>query len=245
MYLTFVFFAAIILPIPILINRMKKKTAPYRAVVEGIVAGLMGAVFFMILSSVSGSSVFEEMQESIDYMAKTLASNPTMTEAMGMEKSTQGEKIALYTSIYKVAADLIPSTIGIMTAIASYIEYNILNRILRIKDPSLLPMSKFREFNLPRNMMFGWVVIYAVSWVLTEIELFSSNILFMNLTALFNFTFCIQGISLLFKFAYVKKAPKAIAVILALFLMASSMGKLVLMILGFADLILGLKRKLS
>lgn len=243
MYLTLVFFVALILPIPVMIQRMGKRVPPYRALLEGILAGVAGSVLIMIIASATGNRVFDTIQESIRYMAQTLAKDPMSTQLFG-EKTTEADRVDLLTQIYGQAADLVPSTICIFTAITAYIEYIILSRILKPAGVPAIRMPGFRDFDLPRNVIIGWVVIFLLSWILAKTGFGAGDLLYANINALFNFVFCLQGMSVIFMFCYRKRAPKAIAVILILFFLFSAFGKMVLLILGFADVLFRIKEKL-
>lgn len=243
MYLTLIFLAALLLPIPVMIQAMRKRLSPYRAVLEGIIAGVIGAIVIMILSSVSGSSIFSTIQESIRYMAEILSKDASIIEIMGKE-TTEAERFEFITELYGHAADLLPSSICIFTAIAAYIEYIILSKIVKPGGTPAYSMTKFREFDLPRNVLFGWLSIFLLSWIITKTGIMPNDLLYVNINALFNFVFCLQGMSVIFKFCFSKRAPKIIAVIIIIFFLLTGFGKLALMILGFADVIFKLKEKL-
>lgn len=243
MYLTFIFLAALALPVPVLIRSMGKRATPYKAVLEGIIAGAIGAVLIMILASATGNGIFDTIQESIRYLAETLAKDPTVGDLLGTE-TTEAERIELFTQVYGQAADLVPSTICIFTAIAAYIEYIILSKFVKPGSTYPMTMSKFREFDLPKNIIIGWVVLFLLSWIFTKTGVAVSELLYVNINALFNFVFCLQGMSVLFMFCHKKGAPKAIAVIIIILFLFSGFGKLVLLVLGFTDVIFRLKERL-
>ncbi|MCQ4637490.1 YybS family protein [Anaerovorax odorimutans] len=244
MYLTFIFIAALVLPVPVMIPAMGKKLSPYRVVLEGIFAGVIGSILIMIIASATGNGILDTIQESVRYMAQTVAKDPMIGELLGKE-TTETERVQLLIQVYGQAANLVPSTICIFTAIAAYIEYIILSRIVKPEGIPALRMPKFREFDLPRNVIIGWVVIFLLSWILAKTGMHAGELLYGNINALFNFVFCLQGMSVLFMFCYKRKAPKAIAVIIIIFFLFSGFGKLVLLILGFADVIFRLKEKLK
>ncbi|MEG0829503.1 MAG: DUF2232 domain-containing protein [Anaerovoracaceae bacterium] len=244
MYLSLAIFVAIFLPIPVISRAIIKRVPPYRAILEGIVGAAVGTTLVFILAAASGNSIFSIMSESIDYMAKILASNQALIESLDMTKATQAEKIVFFTNFYGEAADAIPSVICIIAAVSGYIEYIILSKIIKPGGSSAFPMAKFRYFSLPRKSILGWAIIYLFSWGITALGIWPDNVLYLNVSGLFNFTFCLQGMAVVFTFCYRKRIHQAIAVIIIAFLFISGIGQIVLLLLGILDLVIGLKGRL-
>ena len=103
MYLTLMFFTALLIPVPVMAGLMRKKKPPYRVVVEGAIAGISGALFIMILASSTGHSIFSEFQRNIHYMAKFLAEDPNASAFLGEELS-ESQRIEILTQVYERAA---------------------------------------------------------------------------------------------------------------------------------------------
>lgn len=243
MYLTFMFFTALLLPVPVIAGLLRKRIAPYRVVIEGTIAGMAGALFIMILASIAGRSLFSEFQDNIHYMAQMMAGDSTVIGILGTELS-ETQRIELLTQIYEQAAELIPSTIGMFTATGAYVEYLILSRMIKPAAGPALRMSRFREFDLPPNIVVGWAGLFLLSWILSGIETFPGELLQANINALFDFVFSLQGMSVIFMFCYKRGMPKAIAVIIILFLLFFGIGKMLLVILGLIDVIFRIKRQM-
>lgn len=242
MYLTLISFLIVLLPVPIILRMMAKHTAPFRAVLAGVLAAAAGTAAVMIIAAQSGQSVFSEMQEGIREITKALSENASLAEAMDIQDKSAAQRMAFFDEYYQTAAKALPASMCIMASVVSYLEYIILSKIYK-PGGTAIPMTPMRQLDLPRSALMAWALMYLLSWVLTTAEVFPNDILYININVLFDFVFCLQGISVLFYFVYQKKAPRAIAVILILFFMSTVFGKFVLLILGFADLILGLKRR--
>lgn len=243
MYLTLAFAAALLLPVPTIINRIMKRVPPYRAVLEGALAGAAGVLLVMILAAVSGESILSQIQGDISYIAQTLAADPNIKSALGAGM-TQEELANSLSMIYEQAAQLVPSTMGIFALAGAYVEYIILSRIIKPEGEAAIRMTPFRNFDLPRNIIAGWVVVFILSWLCTKIEAMPGELLYANISTLFDFIFCLQGMSVIFMFCHRRRAPKAIAVILILFFYFTGFGKIALMILGFADIIFRIKERI-
>lgn len=246
MYLPLIVLAVVLLPVPVIISAIAKDRPPYRAVLEGIFSAAAGAMLIMVTASASGTSIFDSIMDSVRGMARILVSDPAVRQAAGAEVS-QSELYRMITGVYEQAAKLFPASVCIMATAASYVEYILLSKVVKRKPGNrpARPMDKFRDFHLPRNAGIGWLGMVLLSWILMKADIAGMDLLYVNINALFNFVFCLQGISVLFMFVYKKGAPKALAVIITALFLFSGIGKLALMVLGLADLIFGLKEKLS
>ncbi|MCI8648334.1 MAG: DUF2232 domain-containing protein [Firmicutes bacterium] len=246
MYLSLIVLAVAVLPVPVIIRSIGRGQQPYRTVLEGIISAAVGAILLMVMASASGTSVFDSIMDSVRSMARIIASDPAVRQAAGASVS-QSELYRMVTDFYEQSARLFPATICVLSAVASYVEYILLSKVIKQKPGNrpARPMDKFRDFCLPRNAGICWLGMVLLSWALMKADIAGMDLLYVNINALFNFVFCLQGISVLFMFVYKKGAPKALAVIIAALFLLSGIGKLALMILGLADLIFGLKAKMS
>lgn len=244
MYLSLIMLAVAVLPVPVIINSIGKGRPPYRAVLEGILSAAAGAICIMILASAADTSVFDSIMDSVRSMAQIVAADPAVRQAAG-SKLTEAELYDMVIQVYERAAKLFPASVCVLSAVSSYVEYILLSKVVKRRPGKLpaLPMDKLRNFNLPRNAGIGWLGMLLLSWLLMKTGAAGMDLLYMNINALFSFVFCLQGISVLFMYSYKKGAPRAVAVIITALFLFSGIGKLVLMILGFTDLIFGLKEK--
>lgn len=244
MYASLALIVAMFAPIPTLITSIKGRVTPFRAVVNGIVAGAVGAMIVMIIAQLTGTNVFEELSEQTQLAAQSIASTPEMTEALG-DSITEADLVKSISDVYAEAIELLPTTICVLAAIASYIEYIILSKIYKPGGIVAIPMTKMREFDLPRNIVTIWMVLYLVSLLLTGRDGLDFDFVFTNVIAIFNMLFVLQGMSLVFMFCYSKRWPKAIAVIIIILLLGMNVGNLILEILGFSDVLFGFKKRMK
>lgn len=245
MYSSLLFFFILVVPIPIIAVRIKRGISPFKACLSGIIGGGIAVALVFIIAQVSGSGIGEELDLAIKDMAKLLAENDQMTKALGIEDSSTSEKIKLITEIYNVGAAILPSTLLIITAIVGYLESIIICRIVKNGEGLRLPMTPIREFSLPGNALMGWIIIFILSWISKAIGINGSDTLLANVDILFEFTFALQGISLIFFTAHIKHIVKVFPVILIIVLIIVPIGKTFLFIIGIADLILGLKGRVK
>ena len=109
------------------------------------------------------------------------------------------------------------------------------------KDPELRKMTPVREFSMRRQAFLCWFGIYLLSYLLTLTDFSAGQMVYANIDYLFRMAFAYQGISFIFYFVYMKKWPKAVALIAVILLMTQNLGVMGLYLLGFLDLVFGLK----
>lgn len=245
MYASLALIVAVFAPLPTLVTSIKGRVTPFRAVVNGIVAGAVGALIVMVIAQITGVNVFEQLSEQTELAAQTIASTPEMAEAIGGSGLSEAEIVKGITDIYSTVIQSLPTTICIVAAIASYIEYIILSKIYKPGGVKAIPMTKMRELELPRNIVTIWVVLYIVSLFVKGNDGLDFDFVFLNITAIFNMLFILQGMSLIFMLCYAKRLPKALAVIVIILLLGMNIGNLILELAGFADVLFGFKQRMK
>lgn len=244
MYSSLMMVVAIIAPIPIIIKSMSQKITPFRAVLNGLLTGVIAALVIMVISDLSGSNVFEELSNQVDAMAKMLAQDPNIRAVMG-EDLTEDQLIKGITAIYDQSIKMLPAVVFIIAAIFAYIEYIIISKIYKPGGIAVIPMTKMREFDLPRNFAMVWLALYVLSIIITGTGIIENDIVFLNINYIFNFAFCIQGLSLIFMFCYSKRIPKILAILVVIVACVTNLGQTILMMVGFTDVIFGIKQRIK
>ena len=105
-------------------------------------------------------------------------------------------------------------------------------------------MPKFREFSFPGGALTGVVIMYLLTWVMTQSGIFTNNMMYINMDFLFDFTFSIQGVSVVLMFCHMKRMPYVLGIIIAVILWMTLIGRAVLVMTGMIDLMFGLKGKI-
>lgn len=244
MYSSLMMLVAVIVPIPMIIKSMAQKVTPFRAVLNGLLTGVVGALLIMVIADLSGSNVFDELLKQVDAMAEVLVRDPNISAMLG-EDMTEAQKITAITGVYSQSIKMLPAVVFIISAISAYIEYIIISKIYKPGGIAAIPMTKMRELNLPRNIAMVWLGLYLLSLLITSTGIVENDILFLNINYIFNFAFCLQGLSLIFMFCYSKKLPNILAVMVAIVAYATSLGQTILMIAGFTDIIFGIKQRIK
>jgi uncharacterized protein YybS (DUF2232 family) len=198
----------------------------------------------MVIGELMGTNIFDEMYQAVDAMLKTLSTDPNFAAMVG-ENNSVDQVLEQMRAMYEAAIKMLPETLCIFALLASYVDYIILSKVLKPGGIAPIPMTKLQEFDLPRRMVTVWCLIYLAALLLSETEALANSAVFLNVMMLFNMAFVLQGVSVIFMFCAVKRVPKAVTVILTILLLSMSVGGLVIRLLGFTDLLFGLKYRMK
>lgn len=241
MYLTLAFLFGILFPISAIAKGMILKADPYRVVIMGIIYSAAGQLIVIAIAGLFGQPVGEQLQTGIETLSKTLAANSEIMQSLGLDKLSEAERVISLQRMYSSIVAMFPASFVIWGAIISYLEYIILYRWLHKKDPGIRKMTPVREFSMQRQAFLYWFGIYLVSYLLSLSDFSAGQMVYANIDYLFRLAFAYQGISFIFYFVHIKRWPKAVAIIAVILLMTQNLGIMGLYLLGFFDLIFGLK----
>ncbi|MGI6721203.1 MAG: DUF2232 domain-containing protein [Anaerovoracaceae bacterium] len=245
MYSSIMMVLILILPIPVLVRELKRGTSPYRAIVQGTLAAGVGIAFIFALAQIAGDGLSAEVGRSVSEMAKAMAGSDQMAQALGMADAGRQERIAEYKKLYDQAAQMLPSVLLITAVVVSWIEGIIIGRSIRREGIPVNPVPPLRELSLPKSAIIGWLIIMVITWILSAVHFPGGSMLLSNANILFEFTFALQGMALIFVFAYKKRIPKAAAVIVVIILWLISIGQMVMFFMGIIDVAFNLRNRIK
>jgi len=232
MYTPLILFGLIIFPIPPLVQCIRQGRNPYNGVLSATVAVGLGSLMIFIYAVIQGSSVAAELEASVEaYMPLLLQSMP-------------GQEALLRQSFDSVISTF-PSTIMIWGAVVAYLEYLILSKFIRNGDKGAWQMARLREFTWPRNGIYGWMMIFILSWIASLTGMPGGDLVMLNIQNIFEAAFSLQGVSLFLMFCMMKKVPSGVAIGLGIIAWVFPTTRLVLFLLGIADIMLGLRTRIS
>lgn len=235
---------AVIFPIPTIIKSMKERVTPFRAVINGVLTGTLGALIVMVIGQMMGVNAFDELFKAVEPIVKMMSENADFVAMFG-EDVSKGEITETLTYVYENSIKLLPGCMVILSLFASYVEYIILSRIMKFDGMAPVPMTKMQEFDLPRRLITLWCLIYIVLLVLSQTDAFADSIIMMNVNMLFDMAFCLQGISVIFMFCHTRRIPRIIPAVLMVLILVFGVGRNIVMLLGFVDLLFGLKYRMK
>lgn len=232
MYTSLIFFCLFIFPIASLVQCIRRGLNPYNGVLSGTVAVGFGSTAIFIMATLSGTSVGAEMEAAFEAVI------PSLLQSMPGQEELIRNNIDIIISGF-------PSTILLMGAVVSYVEYIILSKFIKNGDKGAWQMARLREFSWPRSGIYGWLLIFLLSWLAGLTGVPGGDLVLINVQSIFEAAFALQGTSLLLMFFFMKKTPRGLGPALAIFAWLMPMGKSILFLLGVGDIMLGLRTRIS
>ncbi len=242
MYLIMAFVGCIIFPLAVMPKGIQLKNPPFRVVVVGTIFAAGGALLAIGMGSVAGIDM--SGGETIDQMVKNITENDAALKQLGLtELSGEAQKEQL-TNYYKEVFKLLPTAFFVFGAIVSYLEYGMLARRRIKKGKEAILMPPINEFNLDRSALTGWCLTFLTAWLLARGEVQYADVVYTNIFALFEYAFAVQGVSLIFHHAKLKRIRKVFPVLLCVCMFFFRSGAFILCIFGFIDVAFGLKGRI-
>ena len=165
-------------------------------------------------------------------------------QALGIAGDLDPEELQMVADAAKsMMIRSLPGYIIIWSCILAYVNYNIISKFLVKLRKDVPTLPPFRDFTLPRNSLFGFLVIFFLSFLAGNIGIIDSGLMMLNVEILLRFVFSIQGLAVLFYIGKVKKIPAIIPFIVAVVLIISGAGNTVLFVLGMAEVVFEIRKR--
>lgn len=245
MYLTVIFILTIVIPFLTVPKHIKIGILPpYRVVLLSMLGVSVTAVIVLMFASFSGQGLYAQLIEAAKIVSEQAASNEVLKEAFGATEVSDSDMAATLLHLYSKGFLVMPAVIMFMGAVVSYIAYIILSNVIG-KKSEVKKMPKFREFTFPHGTAMAVMIMYLVGWILLDAEAQMGEMLYANFSMIFDVVFVLQGIATVMMFFHFKKIPQPISVAVCAFMCITSIGKTFMVLLGMADLFIGLRAKMG
>lgn len=245
MYLFIIFTVTIIMPLIVMpVNMLKGGVSPFRAVFNAAAGTCAAAAVILMFSSLAGQGMFAQIKQVIGDMSSQLAVNPAWDMMPQAEKLSTADKAEFFRNAYEALAIRIPAYIMTSAVIVAYVEYIIVSNMPRNRS-RVEHMPAFREFSLPGNAFMGMFLMYFAAWGISMSGSTFGTAVYASVNFIFDFAFILQGISVVFMFAYSRRIPKIAAVIVIVIALCSNICRMLLVLLGMFDLITGIKGRIT
>lgn len=245
MYLFIIFVLVFAVPLISMPHYMKAgELSPYATVFQGAFNTWIPTAVVMMFASFTGQDILAHLRGYSELLIETAVNEASMTDMAVFSGMSDMELTALLSSAYNSILITLPASIIIGAVITAYIEYIVLSRILK-KHSSVRRLTAFREFSLPKNAIMGIFLMYLASWLISVSGSDFGMAVYANVSSIFDFAFTLQGISVIFMFAHMKRIPKPVAVIAIVLIWGSYIGEMLLVMLGLIDLMFGVKGRIK
>lgn len=245
MYLSLIFTLTFIIPFLVMPKHIKMGIIPpYRIVLLSVLGISVMAVIVFMVAAITGEGVYAQMHELFTLASEEMVKNPEMMEAFSIKDLGQEETAKMLVNMYNIGLIRIPATIMFTGAIVSYIAYIILSRLMS-KKTEVKKMPKFREFSFPQGTAMAMMLMYFISWGMMGAEMQVGEMMYANVSMIFDLVFSLQGIAVVLMFFHFKRIPQAIGVVVSGFMWFTSIGKMFLVLIGMVDMIFGLRIRMG
>lgn len=232
MYTTLVLLSVILMPLPAVLGGLRRGAAPYTAVMDGTLSASVGSLVFFIAAALSGNPLGVELQAAMDSGLASMA-------------ASLGDQMDLYKAALDLFVTLFPSSVVIGGAIAAYLEYQLLSRVVKRVDGAVLRMPPLREFTWPRQGIYGWMLLFLLAYLAKAGGFPAGENLLLNVENIFQTAFALQGTACLLMVLLMRRVPKGLAVGLAVVAWIFPYGKMALFLLGLVDIMFGIRMRIS
>jgi len=190
--------AVLILPIPVIIIDIKKRSQPTLACIHSVIVAGAFELAVMVISAANGRFVGDDIAAE---MKTSMSSMP--------------DKLTNMVSVNDIVSQF-PAVMLLMAAVIAWIEYMLLSKIVEVNGQEALKMIPLRNMAIPKSGVMAWFAIYIASWIMAKANMSAGDTIYLNVNLLFTFAFAIQGIGLIFMFCYKKNIPKVFAGIIVI-----------------------------
>lgn len=206
--------------------------------IAGSAASLAATLLTFAVSTVlMGVNTLVEMEtlftEIVEYQKRFLG---------GMDGQGSVEMIRSLELMKSTLLTLIPSSLIAGSVGSTCINYLLTGAILKRTGFAMEPLGPFSRFSLPKNIMMGLLVIIALSYGVTRLNLVDGQTLFLNVFYLFQMAFLIQGLAVLVFFMDRFRLPKWIRGLLVVLFLFLPTFSIMAAILGIADSLFNFRR---
>jgi uncharacterized protein YybS (DUF2232 family) len=220
----------------------RRKKSAFAVLLGGSLAGIVNTLASIILAKVMlGINIISKLkmkfQMAVDTLEEFYRSNgqdPAQLEKL----KTQVELIPMMTPAYIIGG-------AVLIAIVTHLAARMIMKRLRYDVPSFPP---FREWNLPKSFLWYYIVAIILTFSAPE----KGSVLFIltiNLYMLLSVVLIIQGLTVIFYYAWIKnwKRKRIILLVILLFLLNSFLPipLEVVKFLGIIDLGFNIKKRLK
>jgi uncharacterized protein YybS (DUF2232 family) len=245
MYTILILLIMIFIPIPIMMKYMLTGRNAYRGILEGSLSAITGvALVFLVFWSMTGATFFDVLNSSLSQL-KVEDLNMSGYYAMGMKQLQPDDMQLALESMKEMTKLAFPGTLIVFCLVVTYLNYGFLSWLIGKTGRKISALPPFRTFSLPKNIIIGALIIYALSYISVNMGIIDKNLMMFSLELLFTFVFSIQGLAVIFFFGYSKKIPRIVLVVISAVFVLTWLGQTFLFLLGLTDIILDIRKRFS
>ena len=188
-------------------------------------------VIFQVASYIGNINIFDEI---------TLAMEGIVNKQVDMLK-TMNINALNADEILNYLLMIMPGVFVIQSMVIAFGNYYITANVLRRFKVNNIELPQFSNFKLPRNIIFGFVIVFILSYLTRYIKgIYHVNLL-TNVMLLFVFMFFIQGMSVISHLIKRTKIPKTLRIFLLVLILFISPLLTVISFVGLLDAVVNIR----
>ncbi|MBN4067708.1 MAG: hypothetical protein COA82_01895 [Alkaliphilus sp.] len=200
------FILLMIVPMTIVMGRyIKKEKEPFFVIATGTMVATIST--FFIIQLVGEINITQIMA---DAMREVLANQQEMLLSFNLTAAVEVENMINYFIM------LLPALLVIQATVSTFANYYLCIASLRRFAVKNIKLSEFSSFKLPKNIVLGASIIFALSFLTRYVEGLYHDALIMNVVVIFAFIFFMQGLAFINYYMKKMKVHKALRVILTI-----------------------------
>lgn len=184
------------------------------------------------------------IEETFEVSKQSFIRSMEILQAFGQQVPAEFTEENIVT-VFDMLKTLFPSLLVVSSFIAVYLILLVCGTILKRFKMPLPERIPFREWKLPRSLIWYYVGVTLISFFVPFETGTFTNMAIVNLVFMLQVLFTIQGLSFVFFFAYNKRIAKAVPVIVAIFAMLTPIGLLLIRLLGIIDIGFDLRQRVN
>ncbi|MDQ0339298.1 uncharacterized protein YybS (DUF2232 family) [Caldalkalibacillus uzonensis] len=217
-----------------------EKKSPFLPLLAGMLTYLANYVLaFLVTYFVFNLNMIDVLQQM---MEDTLAI--TESTASFMPIPVDEDALAVYEEMVSFIVYIFPGLLILSSMLMAWINHAVARPILTRIGLDPQPLPPFRQWNLPKSILFYYLVVLILILLQVVEEGSTLLMLVVNLHLILELLILLQGFSFVAHFAYVKNIGRFL-VILAVVLSLIPLFSSLIRIIGIIDLGFGLKERLK
>ncbi len=244
MYSLVLFLIIVLVPAVVIPKNIVLKERPYKVVLQGFVASSVGILILFIVATITGGSLGEQFALMVDQMIPALVANEGISGNPIFKDMTPAEIKTQLSLIYTLMINSLPAYLLILASLTSYFEYTFIAKLMSGKIRDIRRLPAFANFSWPKSGVWGWLIIFAGSVVLSN-TLDIGKLVLLNVQILMEYYFFLQGASVAFFLADKKKWPKFVPPLVVIIFALSPISRGLIFMLGLIDLVINIKSRLD
>lgn len=244
MYSLALFLIILLIPAMVIPKNIVIKERPYKVVLEAFIATSVGILILFVVASATGGSLGEQLAAMVDQMIPVLMGNEAFVGNPIFSGMTSAEIQTQLSLIYTAMINSLPGYLLVLASLSSYFEYSLICKLMSGKIRDVRKLPAFNTFTWPKSGVWGWLIIFAGSWILSK-SFDIGPLVLGNVQILMEYYFFVQGAAIIFFFGARKIWPRFVPPLLVVVFSISPISRGIVFMLGLTDLILNIRDRMD